>query len=444
MKKIYLPFVLGLFLISTTSVFAAGLGQACSNNNDCDGDYICTKKICAVDPSFVAPTPTGTAAPAGTPAPDGKPASTGTPAPAATAAAPGGGTESGASNFVALTNLPGVKDLAAQNNLPAFFNTIYKICIGVAASLAVLQIMLAGVMYMGGDSVTETKQAKEKIQNAVLGLVLVLSPYIVFSIINPKLLDLQIGFSGLAPKGTTPFVQGSTQQTLFTNGSLSFTDAKSHCDQAGGTALFECVTPGKGSRTVAATDSCTKDEKPFTVCRASEDVPTSVASCKVQYGSLVIPSNKVCDQNNGYEAVPAGCCNIPSGSPGICCGMVARGAVGGLGGDCYPDNTCSAQFGCVLATHKCAVNTSVNAKGSYISVTDFVFDSAGQHDDKGPIPSDKANYDDMISTCKDSNGTIKITYGPIASCPVSIHPSTLFPSTISPYIRCVPTTLNCR
>lgn len=78
------------------------------------------------------------------------------------------------------------------------------ICIGIAATLAVIQITIAGVMYMGGDSVTETKQAKQKISQAIIGLVLVLSPVIVFSIINPSILNLSIGgLSKLAPSPTT-------------------------------------------------------------------------------------------------------------------------------------------------------------------------------------------------------------------------------------------------
>ena len=103
-------------------------------------------------------------------------------------------------NFVPLTNLPVfVTNVTTAPTFPVFFNDLYKYAIGIAATLAVLQIIYAGVLYMGGDSVTETKQAKEKIQWSILGLVLVLSPVIVFSIINPKILNLNIDFSCLAP-----------------------------------------------------------------------------------------------------------------------------------------------------------------------------------------------------------------------------------------------------
>jgi hypothetical protein len=117
-----------------------------------------------------------------------------------------------AQQFVPLTSLPGVSGLAQNTGFAPFFNSLYKICIGVAATIAVLQIMRAGIMYMGGDSVTETKQARELIQNAVLGLVLVLSPYIIFSIINPKILDLNVGFGDLTPNTAATSPANQPQQ----------------------------------------------------------------------------------------------------------------------------------------------------------------------------------------------------------------------------------------
>ena len=60
-----------------------------------------------------------------------------------------------------------------------------------------LQLIHAGILYMGGDSVTEVKQAKDLIASVFLGLILVLSPVIIFSLINPKILSLNVGFDKL-------------------------------------------------------------------------------------------------------------------------------------------------------------------------------------------------------------------------------------------------------
>lgn len=107
--------------------------------------------------------------------------------------------------FVSLTNIPALEGAGNAATLPAFVNSLYKLAIGLAAVLAVLQIIRAGIMYMGGDSVTEKKEAKNLIALSIGGLVLILSPVIVFSIINPKILDLQIG--GLSELVDTTFTK---------------------------------------------------------------------------------------------------------------------------------------------------------------------------------------------------------------------------------------------
>lgn len=94
--------------------------------------------------------------------------------------------------FVPLTNVPFLTDTGNSFDLSQFLNNLYRLAIGVAAVIAVLQIMRAGIMYMGGDSVTEKKEAKNLIGLSIAGLILVLSPVVVFSIINPEILSLKI------------------------------------------------------------------------------------------------------------------------------------------------------------------------------------------------------------------------------------------------------------
>ena len=87
--------------------------------------------------------------------------------------------------------------MQTQASLATFLSTLYKLCIGAAAVLAVLQLMRAGVMYMGGDSVTEKKDARNLITLSIVGLILVLAPYIVFSVINPAILRIDINAEDL-------------------------------------------------------------------------------------------------------------------------------------------------------------------------------------------------------------------------------------------------------
>lgn len=100
----------------------------------------------------------------------------------------------GTGAFVPLTHLPQIDQLAQSQGFATFVNALYKICIGAGAVLAVIMIMVAGVQIMTSrGSVTSNEKAKNRIQNAVFGLILVLAPTIVFGIINPDILNLNLG-----------------------------------------------------------------------------------------------------------------------------------------------------------------------------------------------------------------------------------------------------------
>lgn len=114
-----------------------------------------------------------------------------------------------AQEFVPLTSIPIFGDLGEGDNLAGFLNAVYRISIGAAAVLAVIQITRAGVMWMfGGTSIVETREARNLIVMSVFGLLLVLSPTIVFGIIDPRILSLDVNTAGLqtgnlGPTGTT-------------------------------------------------------------------------------------------------------------------------------------------------------------------------------------------------------------------------------------------------
>ena len=109
----------------------------------------------------------------------------------------------GADSFVPLTNIPEITDAGNSANIAAFLNGLYKLCIGIAVVLAVLQLIRAGITYMtAAGNVGSTEEAKHLISTALLGLLLVLSPYILFSIINPSILTLEIDTSELKKVNT--------------------------------------------------------------------------------------------------------------------------------------------------------------------------------------------------------------------------------------------------
>jgi hypothetical protein len=104
------------------------------------------------------------------------------------------------SGFTALAPIPGLTDVQTTgsvlngNTLALFFNNLYKYLIGLAATLAVIEIVWAGldISFFHKDAVSAIVDDKGRIYNAVFGLILVLSPVLVFSIINPSILNLSL------------------------------------------------------------------------------------------------------------------------------------------------------------------------------------------------------------------------------------------------------------
>lgn len=97
-------------------------------------------------------------------------------------------------NFQSLTGLPVFDTLGSgPAGLSGFFNQLYVLAVGAAAIIAVAQIMISGFrLATAGGNHSTIEEARDSIQNTILGLLLVLSPTIVFGIINPKILNLEI------------------------------------------------------------------------------------------------------------------------------------------------------------------------------------------------------------------------------------------------------------
>jgi hypothetical protein len=114
-----------------------------------------------------------------------------------------------ADGFTALAPIPGLTDSQAvgsainPNTLAAFFNNLYKYLIGAAATIAVIEIIWGGLEYSTTDSIGNKEEGKERIRNAIFGLILILSPVLVFSIINPSILNLSLNLPPIDLKTNT-------------------------------------------------------------------------------------------------------------------------------------------------------------------------------------------------------------------------------------------------
>ncbi len=107
------------------------------------------------------------------------------------------------SGFSALVPIPGLTDtsntsVVNSDSLANFFNNLYKYLIGLSAILAIIMIIWGGIeIAFNQESISSVLEGKGKVRNAIYGLILVLSPALIFSIINPSILNLSVNLPAL-------------------------------------------------------------------------------------------------------------------------------------------------------------------------------------------------------------------------------------------------------
>lgn len=191
-----------------------------------------------------------------------------------------------AQGFVPLAEIPGltsreVTSVVNADSLALFFNNLYKYAIGFAAALAVIEIIWGGLEISTKDSVSKNKDGKDRIQNAVFGLVLVLAPALVFSIINPAILNLSLN---LPPLQTTT---GSTVGTGGAGGRQPTTsvDSATQCSVTGTAGVLQIAICPSDTAAMTWGQTCTSGNLSGVTRTETTDpangvpVSTSVITC---------------------------------------------------------------------------------------------------------------------------------------------------------------------
>lgn len=93
--------------------------------------------------------------------------------------------------YTPIVNLP--IPTGDQGNFQDYVNAIYALSISIAALLAVIKIVIAGVKWMTTDIIPAKGEAKKDIQGALVGLLLIIAAVIIINIINPNI--AQVNFA---------------------------------------------------------------------------------------------------------------------------------------------------------------------------------------------------------------------------------------------------------
>lgn len=92
---------------------------------------------------------------------------------------------------VVLEPIPGVTQ-GTSLNFATMMRGLFQALLGLGAILAVLMLVIGGIQYMTGEALHTKEQAREKIRNAILGLLLLFGSVLILQTINPNLLQFKI------------------------------------------------------------------------------------------------------------------------------------------------------------------------------------------------------------------------------------------------------------
>jgi hypothetical protein len=109
-------------------------------------------------------------------------------------------------NYTPLAPLPGtgVNGNDSSVNLQSYIPGIIKLIIGIAGALAVIMIVIGGVQYLSTDAIGGKSEGKEKITNALIGLLLAIGAFVILNTINPGTLQLNLNLKPVALGGGAP------------------------------------------------------------------------------------------------------------------------------------------------------------------------------------------------------------------------------------------------
>jgi hypothetical protein len=97
-----------------------------------------------------------------------------------------------ANDYTVLAPLPGIGDGGGTTTLQTYLPAIFNLLIGIAATAAVLNIVIGGFQYMTSDAINGKSAGKDRIQNALIAFVLILGAWIILYTVNPNLLNLNL------------------------------------------------------------------------------------------------------------------------------------------------------------------------------------------------------------------------------------------------------------
>ncbi len=103
----------------------------------------------------------------------------------------------GALDYTPLAPIPQLQDTSGKTTVESFIPGAIRLIVGISGALAVIFIMIGGIKYLSTDAWGGKSEAKDTIQNAIFGLLLVIGAYVILNTVNPNLVNLRLEIEGL-------------------------------------------------------------------------------------------------------------------------------------------------------------------------------------------------------------------------------------------------------
>lgn len=109
-----------------------------------------------------------------------------------------------ASAYNLLQPLPGIGQGGGGSQLTVYLTWLYRFALAAAAFLALLHIVIGGIMIMvGGASEASQSKGREMIKNAIWGLLLAITAWLILWTINPDLVEKGFKVDPVTIKGSS-------------------------------------------------------------------------------------------------------------------------------------------------------------------------------------------------------------------------------------------------
>jgi hypothetical protein len=195
--------------------------------------------------------------------------------------------------YVPLVGVPGVTNPALK--FGDYINALYALSISVAALMAVIKIIIAGMKWMLSDVVTNKSEAISEIRGAVLGLLIVISAVLILNQINPQLTETNIFIDPVKPVPNNPVITTGPTTGIITGNGLSYVktsekslDFEKNCKSAGSSYAIEAGGSGGPYEACYAALSGSL-AKNIDDLYKTEDQDFGAAQIKEQYQTTHIP-----------------------------------------------------------------------------------------------------------------------------------------------------------